>query len=588
MSTGQNSVGDEIRAVSFPLPPAIATQLEARDAVRCHYRGVLARMGSGVDLRFTLDGNLVGDIGEAIAAELFGVTLVETKSTEGIDGYAPDGRSVQIKATGTRRGPAFRPTATRADHLLFFCLDFAGANGTVAFNGPERDVTRFLPDGQYEQRMVSRVRLRAANALVSPTDRPPRCDGVRRSRYAWYKRLVAFDQGRDGPLTGNGEDEGLSGGSFYDGRTVLLPDVGRLRAGDILLTRTTPLAGFVEGTQSRKIRMKTGGSFSHAMICSEPPTMVEAIGTGVSTLSLSRCYAHGWESVCVLRHPDAALAQEAASAAQLQVGRDYSVRRALRAAFPEIADRMSDLGTFCSALVAQSYVGAGDALFARVPIELTTPAIIENIDGLEEVTRSVFHEGLAPRNIGRMVPLDAHSDPSPSARQTKASGKYAKALMADAERVVAALPSPVELLPTHYGMLDVVMKGMDALAAGVGAATLPEDVRRLDADLAGMISSGELAAVHAALEEIEGEELQQAVASSFDATPDIDRRAMRSQLKTMRRTVEVRSRSVRAMADWNVGGRSAAVTAYVDLERMAIASIVRREAVFVEILDRLR
>lgn len=249
---------------------------------------------------------------------------------------------------------------------------------------------------------------------------------------------------------------------------------------------------------------------------------------------------------------------------------------------------MSDLGTFCSALVAQSYVGAGDALFARVPIELTTPATIENIDGLEDVTRSVFHEGLAPRNIGRMVPLDAHTDPSPSARQTKASGKYAKALMADAERVVAALPSPVEILPTHYGMLDVVMKGMDALAAGVGAPTLQENVRRLDADLAEMISSGELAAVHAALEEIEGEELQQAVASSFDATADIDRRAMRSQLATTRRTLEVRGRSVRALADWNVGRRSAAVAAYVDLEQTTITSIVRREAVFVEILDRLR
>lgn len=200
-------------------------------------------------------------------------------------------------------------------------------------------------------------------------------------------------------MTGGGDDDGVSGGSFYEGRTVLLPDVDRLRAGDILLTRTTSLAGFVEGTQSRKIRLKTGGSFSHAMICSEPPTMVEAIGIGVSTLSLSRCYAHGWESVRVLRHPDTTLAQVAASAAQLQVGRDYSVRRALRAAFPAIADRISDLGTFCSALVAQSYVGAGDAFFARVPIEHTTPATIENIDGLEDVTRSVFNEGLAPRNM---------------------------------------------------------------------------------------------------------------------------------------------------------------------------------------------
>lgn len=118
-------------------------------------------------------------------------------------------------------------------------------------------------------------------------------------------------------MTGDGDDDGVPGGSFYDGRIVLLPDVGRLRVGDILLTRTTQLAGFVEGTQSRKIRMKTGGLFSHAMICAEPPTMVEAIGTGVSTLSLSRCYVHGWESVRVLRHPDAALAQAAASAAQL-------------------------------------------------------------------------------------------------------------------------------------------------------------------------------------------------------------------------------------------------------------------------------
>ena len=179
MSFDHNTVGDVIGADRFSLPSATAALLEARDAVRHHYRGVLAGMESGVDLRFTLDGNLVGDIGEAIAAESFGVTLVETKSTEGIDGYAPDGRSVQIKATGTRRGPAFRPTVTRADHLLFFCADFAGATGTVAFNGPERDVTRFLPDGQYEQRMISRGRLRAANALVSPTDRLPRFNGVR-------------------------------------------------------------------------------------------------------------------------------------------------------------------------------------------------------------------------------------------------------------------------------------------------------------------------------------------------------------------------------------------------------------------------
>ncbi|WP_292498840.1 hypothetical protein [Mesorhizobium sp.] len=63
----------------FKLPPAIADLVAARNNLRAHYQAVLPRGASNVDLSFTLDGNLVGDLGEAIAAELFGVRLVETK-----------------------------------------------------------------------------------------------------------------------------------------------------------------------------------------------------------------------------------------------------------------------------------------------------------------------------------------------------------------------------------------------------------------------------------------------------------------------------------------------------------------------------
>ncbi|MEG8219249.1 hypothetical protein OSJ57_01280 [Sphingomonas sp. HH69] len=159
---------------TFPLPPAIAQLLEARNSVRQHYEKVLRAQGSQVDLKFTLDGNLVGDIGEAIATELFGVKLVETKSTEGIDGYAPDGRTVQVKATGTKRGPAFRKTETRAEHLLFFCLNFENATGTVVFNGPEQHVTRYLPEEFTGQRMVTRPQIQRADALVEDAERLPR------------------------------------------------------------------------------------------------------------------------------------------------------------------------------------------------------------------------------------------------------------------------------------------------------------------------------------------------------------------------------------------------------------------------------
>ncbi|WP_425356487.1 DUF6998 domain-containing protein [Xaviernesmea rhizosphaerae] len=39
---------------------------------------------------FTLDGNLIGDVGEAAAAERFGLKLSPRNGT-GIDGHAPDG-----------------------------------------------------------------------------------------------------------------------------------------------------------------------------------------------------------------------------------------------------------------------------------------------------------------------------------------------------------------------------------------------------------------------------------------------------------------------------------------------------------------
>lgn len=165
---------------TFALPPAIAELLAARDAVRSHYLEILRRQGSEVDLRFTLDGNLVGDIGEAIAAELFGIRLVETKATEGYDGYAPDGTTtVQIKATGTKRGPVFRNTPIKADHLLFFCLDFKSAIGTVIYNGPEAEARRKLGENFLGQRMASRSHVEAIGEAVPLELRLPRVDLIR-------------------------------------------------------------------------------------------------------------------------------------------------------------------------------------------------------------------------------------------------------------------------------------------------------------------------------------------------------------------------------------------------------------------------
>jgi hypothetical protein len=146
----------------FRLPSFVGELVAARNRLKAHY--------SGFNLQFAFDGNLVGDLGEAVAAELYGVRLTG-RSNEGIDGYAPDGRSVQVKASGTRRGPAFRSVDARADHLLVFHFDYENCIGEVIYNGPEKPVIALLPETWSGQRCVSLSRLVALNDRIEESKR---------------------------------------------------------------------------------------------------------------------------------------------------------------------------------------------------------------------------------------------------------------------------------------------------------------------------------------------------------------------------------------------------------------------------------
>ena len=118
----------------------------------------------------------------------------------------------------------------------------------------------------------------------------------------------------------------------YGGVAVYLPVVSRFRPGDILLTLNTESDDRKELRVSRVIARATRGRFSHALICSIPPTFIEAIGPGVSTISLARCFAHNLKNVRALRYPDREVSAKAASLARLEVGRDYSRAKAIASA----------------------------------------------------------------------------------------------------------------------------------------------------------------------------------------------------------------------------------------------------------------
>jgi hypothetical protein len=156
------------------LPKEIQGLFDARLKLAAYYSHISNEKGKP-RLDFTFDGNLVGDIGEAIAHDFFGIKLDDARSKIGIDGTAVDGRTVQVKATGTKRGPAFRPTKVGADHLLFFCIDFENRTAEVVFNGPEEIAIGhlFSNPNATTQRMVTRKQIVSRNSEVNEDDRLP-------------------------------------------------------------------------------------------------------------------------------------------------------------------------------------------------------------------------------------------------------------------------------------------------------------------------------------------------------------------------------------------------------------------------------
>lgn len=119
---------------------------------------------------FTLDGHLVGSIGEVYAAERYGIKLFAS-SAPAHDGTAPDGKLVQIKATQRDSvGISAEP-----DFLIVLRIDERGGIDEV-YNGPGEPVWSLFANrkrpknGQYQ---VSLARLIKLNEVVPLEMRVP-------------------------------------------------------------------------------------------------------------------------------------------------------------------------------------------------------------------------------------------------------------------------------------------------------------------------------------------------------------------------------------------------------------------------------
>lgn len=148
--------------------PGISSIESLPELVRALYKIVSRLEDLFPGRRFTLDGHLVGSIGEVLAEHRYGLALLSA-STPDHDARAADGRLVQIKATQAKSvGLRSEP-----QHLIVLGLDRRGEAREI-FNGPGSlawaNAGRLQRNGQ---RPISVSRLDRLKEQVPKADRLP-------------------------------------------------------------------------------------------------------------------------------------------------------------------------------------------------------------------------------------------------------------------------------------------------------------------------------------------------------------------------------------------------------------------------------
>lgn len=132
------------------------------------YRSTDALEGIFPGRKFTLDGHLVGSVGEVVASYMFDLDL-KPASTKGHDAQTRDGRRVEIKLTqGKSISIRHEP-----EHLLVLCRP-KGKLISVVYNGPGSEAWHAA--GQMQKngaRPIGLAKLAALDTKVRPEQRLP-------------------------------------------------------------------------------------------------------------------------------------------------------------------------------------------------------------------------------------------------------------------------------------------------------------------------------------------------------------------------------------------------------------------------------
>ncbi|MEA2899137.1 MAG: hypothetical protein QOJ84_4752 [Bradyrhizobium sp.] len=313
----------------------------------------------------------------------------------------------------------------------------------------------------------------------------------------------------------------------YDGLYVFKLDLNAMQPGDVILTRNAEAATAKGKVSSNLIAFFSRGDYSHALVCTAPPTLIEAIGDGVSNLNAQNCFIHDLKHIRVLRYSDRAIARAAASAAMRFFAQRYSVAGAVASVLPDV--RLvgpSDDGIFCSALVAAAFRAAGAPEFAAIDPMRVTPAWLQKSPHFHDVTDDICKRILSPSNIEEMNALDGVRMPSPMAGQSALFRSYFAALSVPIDALMTEHPALTEHKPTTFfeclQFISALCMAASWLPDGEEEREVKRKAKLIDTLAYKLLSEGKLRAMEEAAEARDEASILYTLSESFKPDPDID------------------------------------------------------------------
>lgn len=139
---------------------------------------------------FTLDGHLVGSIGEVLASYHYGIKLYEASAAIH-DGKAPDGRNVQIKMT---QGDTI-VISEQPDNLIALYLNRRTGEVQEIYNGPGAvPYTKSYEYKKHNNRYMSVSMLCQEDSKVEPYERIPAINEITKYRKQVHKESNSMNK----------------------------------------------------------------------------------------------------------------------------------------------------------------------------------------------------------------------------------------------------------------------------------------------------------------------------------------------------------------------------------------------------------